>query len=170
LDKFIKVAMTEDEITHATSIGCRRQVQGMIRQTESGGKWGNGKWGADNNNDGFHYNCIGALGEAVLAKFLDVPWDGAIGNFKAKDVGDEYQVRSTLLPYGSLILHDSDKDDDISVLVLLHEIPGFVLAGWIHGHEGKDKKHWKDHGNSRPAYFIKQIHLNPMDTLPRKGK
>jgi hypothetical protein len=88
-----------------------------------------------------------------------------LGKWRADDVGI-YQVRSTRLDGGSLILHKTDKNEAIFVLVT-GEAPEFKVRGWMRAVDGKQEKWWRD--TKRPAYFVPQSVLEPMETLPGRG-
>ena len=77
--------------------------------------------------------CSGG-GEAAGAKALGIYGAGSLGAFKAKDVG-KHQVRTTHHPDGCLILHKTDLNEDIFLLVtgLTTE---YELRGWTQGFEG----------------------------------
>jgi hypothetical protein len=64
-------------------------------------------------------------------------------------------------------LHPGDKDQDELPFVLVHpEAPKFHLMGWCYGHEGKQQKYWADKQRSdRPAFFVPQTDLRPIETL-----
>lgn len=102
----------------------------------------------------------GACGEMALAKLLGVFWSGAVGNLDAADVG-HLQVRTTALPKGSLILHPTDADDEIFIL-MIGTAPAFQAVGWCFGREGKQQRFWHDPtGKGRWAFFVPQRLLRP---------
>jgi hypothetical protein len=110
------------------------------------------------------YSIRGSVGEAIVAKFLNLFWLG-VGVFRGDDVGN-YQVRATAWRGGDLRLHDKDEDDKPYISVYVCEGEGLVF-GWIYGRDGKQKKYWKDPtGTGRPAYFIPVDELRPMSELP----
>jgi hypothetical protein len=154
----IILTLSEGEMVHASTIGATRQVQGIR---------GKGTHGIDQRLEGFHSHCHGAMAESGVAKYLGLPWDGALGNFKAKDVGSKYQVRSTDWQSGCLIVHKGDDENDIWILVTTHDLPYLHLCGWISGEEVKRDIHLKNPHNRGESYFIKQRYLSPMETVPR---
>ena len=159
----IKVELTENNLLCAGLVGVCRQVSGFVRDVQAGRDTQKGKYGVNNAVNGWQYNCDGAMAEMAVAKHFGVFYDGAYGNFKAKDVG-ELQVRSTSLKRGSLLLHDSDLDDDRFILVLTFEAPVLYLCGWCYGREGKQEQYWRT-DTKRPAYFYPQNFLRSMDTI-----
>lgn len=109
----------------------------------------------------------GCYGEMAVAKALGIYWDGALGDYKAKDVGP-YQVRATRHASGKLILHPRDEDDDIFILVVINKKPLIQIVGWIYASEGKQEKYWADPTRkNRHAFFVPQSDLHDMSTLPK---
>ncbi len=116
----------------------------------------------------------GARCEAALAKYLGV--SHIKGTPGAPDVAG-YDVRGTQYLDGRLILHPRDLDERIYVLVVgpltaRHLAPrpyhlAFFVCGWIYGRAGKDKQWWDEPiGNGRPAFFVPQQALMPIQSLP----
>jgi hypothetical protein len=101
----------------------------------------------------------------AVSKALAIHWDGALGNYQAKDVGS-FQVRATTWPTGRLITHKNEATDDIYILVLLHALPVAILRGWKRGKDACVKPNWCPNAN-RPAFFTPQDKLEPMDELPQ---
>lgn len=163
----IEVTLTEHDMKYATAIACARQISALLRNQDK--KPGlPGKHGIKNEEVGWSVHCDGCLAEAAVAKHLNVWWNGALGDFKAADVGGNIQVRSTPWSNGCLILHRDDNDEQPFILVLTHKAPTYLLAGWIRGREGKQEKFWTSKTykkESRPAYFVPQDKLNGMSTL-----
>lgn len=149
------ITLTPHNLFFAGLVGVSRHVKDLGRKTNHG---------ADKIKDGFQNDCVGACGEMVVAKWLDAFWDGAMGNFRAKDAGG-LQVRTSTLAIASLILHPEDQSHDIFILVLAHQSPTFRLAGWLHGLDGKNRKYWRDGQKGRPAFFVPQADLKPMAEL-----
>jgi hypothetical protein len=115
--------------------------------------------------DGWSLHMQGALGELVVAKLTGRFWSGAVGDLKADDVG-ELQVRTSEGLNNRLILHPSDPDDRAFVLVL-GAPPTFKVPGWIMGRDGKNDDFFSDPRGDRPAFFVPQHVLLPIDTLGR---
>ena len=153
------VKLTAHNMFMAGMVGVSRHVKGMNKQ---------GQYGANNNKNGWQYNCDGACGEMCVAKYLNKYWDGALGNFRAQDVG-HYQVRTTPNDWGHLLLHPKDEDAEVFILILSHGSPEFILKGWLLGKEGKVDEFWRDGTKGRPAFFVPQEALHSMDTLPPVG-
>jgi len=117
---------------------------------------------------GWEFHILGAIGEAIFAKWRNLYWCGSLGNFDAADVG-KYQVRTRSEEWHSLIVHKEDNDNDIFVMITVRG-DEHTLCGWLRGHECKQDKWWDDPSRrngkkSRPAYFIPQSTLHDMEEL-----
>jgi len=149
------IKLTPHNLFHAGMVGVSRHIKGASKK---------GRYGADNVKAGWQINCDGAAGEMAVAKAFNLYWDGALGNFNAKDVG-KLQVRTNPNDWGDLILHPKDDDEDIFILVLSHLAPTYRLKGWLKGADGKLKKWWRDGAKGRPAYFVPQSALSPIKEI-----
>jgi len=150
------VTLEEKEILLAGVIGAMRFSQDSYIAKD--------KYGANSLLNGWQLCNGGVVAEYVVAKRYGLFYNGAIGNFKAKDVGG-LQVRSTTYQTGCLLLHDEDKDEDIFILVVQRTLKHFCIVGWCYGYEGKIQKNWKEKVKGRPCYFVEQKDLRDMDTL-----
>tara|TARA_Y100000310_G_scaffold191013_1_gene191013 strand:+ start:2173 stop:2637 length:465 start_codon:yes stop_codon:yes gene_type:complete len=150
-----KIELTPHNMLAAGLVGVSRQVKGLKKA---------GRYGVNNEKTGWQIHCDGACGEMAVAKWSGVFYDGALGDFEAKDAG-KYQVRTNPNDWGDLILHPRDNDDDIFILVLSHESPVFYLRGWLYGREGKKKEYWRDGTKGRPAFFAPQEILRDVAEL-----
>lgn len=155
------VHLTPAEIMMAATIGIMRQATNIRDDRKD-------RYGASEKN-GWQLHVEGALGEAAVAKGLNIFWNGSIGTFKAPDVAD-LQVRSTTWSSGSLIIHKADSSKEIFILVT--GVNGsYVLRGWMYGADAKNEKYWKDpKKENRFAYFVPQSDLEPMSKLKKLVK
>jgi hypothetical protein len=144
--------LTWAEMVQACDVAVMRQVQNIKAGRHH-------RYGCQQ-ADGWTVNIEGACGEMALAKLLGMFWSGAIGDLSAADVG-HLQVRTTAHATGCLVLHPTDKDAEIFVL-MVGTAPAFRAAGWCYGHEGKRERFWRDPtGKNRPAFFVPQKLLRP---------
>lgn len=154
-----EVTLNEVEFYQAINIGVIRQMKNVLRGRKD-------RFGAEK-MDPWGIHIQGACGEAAVAKHLNIFYNGNIGNLSACDVNNNtlnLQVRTGLRYNGDLILHKSDKDNNIFILVC-GKAPIFRIMGWIKGMDGKKEKYWRDPAGNRPAYFVPQTVLKPMETL-----
>lgn len=145
----MKVTLTGQEIMQGAFVGIMRQTQNLRDSRIQAHNVGKGlDW---------QMHVEGALGEFALAKLLGTFWSGA-HSFRGVDVG-KWQVRTTPHDNGSLILHDSDADEDRFVLMTGGN-GEYVVRGWILAAAGKRKHWWRDPtGKGRPAFFVPQSAL-----------
>ena len=150
----IPVELDWSEYLQAMQVGCLRAVQNRkLRRRHAHGA---------SSHDAEQCHITGAVGEAMVAKYLRTFWLG-VGAFRGPDVGN-MQVRTrTKLTY-RMILHAQDHDDDVFVSVYASEGAG-LIRGWIRGRDGKRPEWWSDPAGGRPAYFVPNEALHPMSDL-----
>ena len=105
-------------------------------------------------------------GKFAVAKHFNVPVnitdDGRV--FGPRLPSGPVLVRTMAKEWGDLILHNSDKD--YRLFVLVHGKGNeFNLLGWIRGSEGKRMDYWKDPTMTRAAYFVPQTALREIGDL-----
>jgi hypothetical protein len=139
----------------ATAVASMRQAQNLTAGRRDA-------YGAPTDPaEGYKIHLLGAAGEVAVAEYLGVYYDGALGRMRATDAG-WVQVRTTMYPRGCLILHDTDPDDDVFVLVTGNP-PQLRLEGRIRGRDGKRPEFWRDPSKKgRPAFFVPQDALGRM--------
>lgn len=109
---------------------------------------------------------VGAIGERAFAKWKGL-YSEAINTFHdVPDCGSVYEIRSTALRHGKLIVRDNDDDLRVFVLALVGLDGRVILRGWMHGWEAKRAEWGFDPHGHRPAWGVPQESLHPMDTLP----
>lgn len=116
-------------------------------------------------------HICGALGEMAAAKALNRHWSGGINTFKGADIGHNIQVRTR--PFDTdrvkydLIVRDSDKDNEVFVLVQ-GESDRFVIGGWITGQAAKKDDWRRNYGGHQESWFVPKDKLWPIEELNRK--
>jgi len=152
-----EIILSTPEMLQAAMIGIIRQIQNLeANRQPTYGSGGGPLW---------QMHIEGAMGECAVAKYRGVYWNGNVGNLHAQDVG-KYQVRTGAGDNYRLILHPEDKNEDVFILVT-GAYGKYNIRGWLWAFEGKIPKFWEDpSGKNRPAYFVDQTHLHPMETLP----
>jgi hypothetical protein len=148
---YIEVELTPSEIQTGASIGIRRHCQNIYHKRRP--SWG---VGTDNN---WQLHVEGALGECVIARHLNIYWNGNLGEFHMPDVAQgKVEVRATASHNNRLILHPTDKDDHAYWLVTGAN-GTYRIQGYIMGRDGKQQKWWEDPQGNRPAFFVPQAAL-----------
>lgn len=149
------VVLTGAEVLQAALVGVMRRWAAIkAGRVHAHGFTGDG-WGVD---------IEGACAEFALAKGLDLFWHGYATDPRGLpgDVG-QLQVRSTPRTDGCLIVHEGDPDTAWFVLVV-GQVPIFRLAGAIRGADAKRPEWWQTF-TGRPAFFVPQAALGPLDDL-----
>ena len=128
-------------------------------------------YGMNSATHGWQNMITAAITEAAFAKAKNVYWNADVGNFKAGDVMNYYEIRSSPYMYRNnarLRMHEWDKPDRPYILALLDEKKFEVhFIGWLFGRDGMLEKYWDDPWNTGfPAFWIKQHQLNSMLGLP----
>jgi len=129
----VRVKYTTSEILHAYLVAGQRQAQDLIENRKPIFGVGNDCWTA---------NISGALGELALAKATGKYWSGALGDFRADDVGT-FQARATFHANGGLRLYPKDDDDKFFFLI---RIDGLIadVYGYMRCRKGKLDQFWKE--------------------------
>lgn len=153
------VTLSWAEMQLAYMVAGQRRIMNMKKKLP-------GKYGAPEREGSEELDLVAARGEMAVAKALNLYWTGTVGDYGAVDVGGLVEVRSRTKDWHSLILHPSDRDDLPFVLADVSDPPRVRLAGWIYAKDGKQDKFWSDpSGKNRPAFFIEQKHLRPLEEL-----
>ncbi len=159
----MRVVLTTEETNEAISVAKDR----------SRSQHENGRPDTSVIGNGIEADTQGCKAELAASKALSIPWTGKFFEIEEwkklrsagpiDDIG-KLQVRSTRYNSGSLLLHRTDKDDDVFILVIAND-PEYTLAGWIAAKDGKQEKWWHDVGYKRPCFFVPQSALKPMTEL-----
>ena len=162
------IYLTPSEVMMAAHVGIMRQVQNIWKDREPG-------YGCPLSQV-WQSHIEGAIGEKVVAKHLNIYWNGNLGNLKADDVGP-YQVRSGWREDSRLILHpppkipggkgkDGQGDIASKKFVLVTGIGHtYTIRGWMVAKNGQKDVFWEDPKGGRPAYFVPWKMLQDIDTL-----
>ena len=114
----------------------------------------------------FDEESVGAIGERAFAKWLNVYSTDPVNTFhNTPDCGDRFEVRSTAVRNGRLIVRDNDADDRIFVLALVGLDGRVILRGWIRGADAKHPQWLWNPNGSRQSWGVAQESLMPMERL-----
>jgi hypothetical protein len=157
----MRIALTPEEFVEYGTLGLQRLSSALEKRRV-------GAHGFNRNaQERYRIDIEGLHAEYVAAKALNLlPFTPCVGELDSAmgDIGPGLQVRSTKYSSGSLLIHDSDDDDHIFILVT-GELGVFDVRGWIYARDGKKKSLWKDY-KGRGAYWVPQSKLRKLDTLP----
>lgn len=156
----IRVRLTLDEEVTAHRVGFERAT--AIRGTANH---------SSRYDRGLNYHeYIAQLSESVgsemaVAKYFQITdFAPTVNTFKTQaDVGSRLEIKHTKWMDGHLVVHHSDRIDDIAVLVVGRS-PEYWLAGWIPVADAKHKRFFVE---SEKNWWISQRDLRPMTDFLR---
>lgn len=122
------VRLTPDEIRVACHHAADRYANALARGAKP-------KVNVDQPEDRAATDFLSSMAEMAVSKGLNLYWSG-VGGVGVTDVGNQYEVRSTPLPHGKLVISEGDKDGQEIVLVTCNP-PEFNIVGCIYAREGK---------------------------------
>jgi hypothetical protein len=107
----------------------------------------------------------GAAGELAVGKWSGSFFVPSVNTYhRVPDCLEDVEVRSTRLAKGCLIVRDNDADDRRYVLAIV-DGDTIRLAGWMHGRDAKCDEWFQNPHERRPAWFVPQEKLRPMEEL-----
>lgn len=145
----------------AINVATERTIQSILRNNKD-------SLSKKNWIDNLTTHIVGCIGEIAVAKGLNIQWDRSVGTYKNQaDLSGNIEVRHRSNPEFQLIVRDNDKDDSIYVLSRGMPPGAIEIVGWIYGHMAKKEEYKKDPGGyGRPAYFVPDNILQPMENMP----
>lgn len=155
----VVVTLNHQQMITAAMVGVRRTVYAIAKgmQATYGGLRPGDPGAFDN-------HILGAMSEYAVAQWLNLFWDGHVGQIDCSDVGNCVEVRTIRRRELRMIAHDDDSSIAPFVLVL-GEPPNFTLLGWLRGSDAKQPKYRDDPAGGRPAFFVPLSDLRPMCEL-----
>lgn len=145
-----EVKLTKSECSIAAQVGAARHIEAMFK-------------GLRNNVEGLGWNehIEGAAAEMAFSKIFGLYWDGSVNTFKKPDV-EGFQIRSTPLSNGRLIVRPRDSDKEVFVL-MKGKIPEFICVGAILGGQAKKPEFLYNPNGGSPAWFVYGSQLHPVE-------
>ena len=159
----VKVPLDHNEQLQGAHVGIMRNVEShrLGRKTNAPETW--------------ESHIIGALGELVFAKHMELHWSGA-HDFRAPDVGpwevrargrhEFWNKQAKKWEPASLLVQRDDKLEAPYVLVT-GNYGEWHIHGWILGRDCRNEDWFKDPGlvagraTGRPCFMVPQSKLNP---------
>ena len=112
-----------------------------------------------------HEEFIGACGEMAVGKASGTFFVPSVNTFhRVPDCLGDCEVRSTDIADGCLIVRGNDADDRRYVLAIVTDTK-VHLIGWISGREAKQPEFARDPHGQRPAWFVPQGSLHPINEV-----
>ena len=156
----ISFVFTPEERQAAMDEGMRRQAVNEAK----GLRGRNG--GASFGSKALDIHLLGAAGEMAVAAYLGMKHElykeveAKRGSYDLPGIDVKTRSKSRY----DLIVQKNEDPSKKFVLVTI-ENQQTLLHGWCYGHEGMDAQYWADPARGRPAYFVPQSALHPMETL-----
>lgn len=155
----VEVQLSAAELFLAACVGVQRHIQAL--------REGRADRHGANADAGWSLHIEGAAGEMAFAKVAGLYWQAPVGTFRrGGDVGD-VQVRTRSTHTYELIVRESDRPDDVFVLVTGRS-PTFRVHGWIRARDAQRPEWLAGHGGRPPAYFVPQSALVPLNRAGAK--
>lgn len=122
------IRLTPDEVRHACHHAADRYANAIARGAKP-------KVNVDQPEDRAATDFLSSMAELAVSKGLNLYWSG-VGGVGMQDVGNRYEVRSTILRTGKLVISERDKDDQ-EIILVISDPPEFNIVGYINAVEGK---------------------------------
>jgi hypothetical protein len=156
----ILFTFTDEERQLAMEEGHRRQAV-----NEAKGLRGRNK-GPRFGDEALKVHLLGAAGEVAVASFLGLKHE-LFKETEAKRGSEDLpgiDVKTRSKRSYDLIVQRGEYPKRKFVLVTI-DSGETLLHGWCYGHEAMQDKFWADPARGRPAYFVGQSFLRPMESL-----
>jgi hypothetical protein len=122
--------------------------------------------GPEDGDKALRAHMLGAAGELAVASYLGLK-EHLFKETEAKRGSDDLpgiDVKTRSKSRYDLIVQKHENPSKKFVLVTI-ENRQTLLHGWCYGHEAMNELYWSDPARGRPAYFVPQSVLHPMDAL-----
>lgn len=155
----MNIELTNAEMQIAIAVGSARQLSAL-----ASGKRDNHGAKADK---AWTMHIEGAAGELAAAKALGIYFSATVDTYKEEsDLPGGIEVRTRSQDYYDLLVRDDDPADDTPFVLVVGRPPLLRVPGWLYAHEARSNPDWvKSYANRKPAYFIPQDALHPIETL-----
>lgn len=157
----ITFTFTDEERQAAMEEGARRQrvnEEKGLRGRNNGPRFG---------KKALEVHLLGAAGEMAVASFLGLKHE-LFKETEAKrgscDLPGNIDVKTRSKSRYDLIVQKNEDPRKKFVLVTI-EKQQTLIHGWCHGSDAMIPEFWSDPAGGRPAYFVPQQHLKPMEDL-----
>jgi hypothetical protein len=156
----IEFIFTEQERRQAMEEGLRRQGLNESRglRGRNGGAWKGSK--------ALDIHLLGAAGEVAVASYLGMK-EHLFKETEARRGSDDLpgiDVKTRSRHSYDLIVQRQSDPNKKFVLVTI-EGRQTLIHGWCYGKDAMQNQFWKDPARGRPAYFVPQNFLCPMESI-----
>jgi len=159
----IAFVFTEEQRQRARAEALRRQT---LNERQCRKSRNNGGEKAEKGELALRYHLLGAAGEMAVASYLDIEHELFKDEEARRDSDDlpGIDVKTRSNHRHDLIVQRGSNPQKKFVLVTI-ENQQTLLRGWCYGYEAMQERFWADPARGRPAYFVAQDNLRPMETL-----
>ena len=122
--------------------------------------------GPEDGDKALRAHMLGAAGELAVASYLGLK-DHLFKEAEAKRGSDDLpgiDVKTRSKSRYDLVVQKHENPSKKFVLVTI-ENRQTLLHGWCYGYEAMNERYWADPARGRPAYFVPQSVLHPMEAL-----
>lgn len=122
--------------------------------------------GPEDGDKALRAHMLGAAGELAVASYLGLK-DHLFKEAEAKRGSDDLpgiDVKTRSKSRYDLVVQKHENPSKKFVLVTI-ENRQTLLHGWCYGREAMNERYWADPARGRPAYFVPQSVLHPMEAL-----
>lgn len=151
------VVLTPDEWKMAIGVAADRQLSAIKKGLKDSVKKKK-HWVED-----LTFHAYGVIGEMAAAKVLGLTFTGSVDTFRNHPDLSGMEVRFRSNPTWQLIVRDNDKDDAKYLLVRGVPPSAVEVVGWIMGRDAKNPEWLRSYGNLKPAHFVPDSELIPLD-------
>ena len=102
-------------------------------------------------------NFQGAAGEMAFCKAMSLYWLPTVNTFKAPDVGENIEVKTTDYANGHLLISYGSLKLEVTYVLVIRSGDVFKVIGWMQGIHINSDKYFRPHDNS---FWVPQSDLN----------
>lgn len=148
----IEIFLSPTEIRFANVVATDRQLENLDKDRDPEGR---------PEELGWLRHFEGACGECAVAQWAGVYWNGNLGKLKAADVG-RWEVKATAKHNRRLLVQKPKLVMERAYILVTGIAPNLIIRGWAWGYEVGQEKYWDNPVGDRPAFFMPQDALRPM--------
>jgi hypothetical protein len=158
--KPILITLTEEELEQASSEATRRQSanEALGLRGRNGGPSSGAK--------AYNIHLLGAMGEMAVASYLNLKQYLFLDQKPRRDSDDlpGIDVKTRSRHHYDLIVQKNENPSKKFVLVTIQD-DEIAIRGWCYGADAMVEDFWADPARGRPAYFVPQSKLRPIETI-----
>lgn len=99
----------------------------------------------------------GASGELAFCKGMNLYWLPTVNTFKAPDIGENIEIKTTDYSNGHLLISYSSLKLEVTYVLVIRKSNVFTIVGWMQGFHINSEKYFRKEDNS---FWVPQSDLN----------